>query len=98
VERTRELGLRRAAGAARRDIHRQISMELLILTTLGLALGTLLAVQLPILDLAPFLGTGTFTAALALSAGLLYALALAAAAYPAWLASRVQPAEALRWE
>jgi putative ABC transport system permease protein len=98
VERTRELGLRRAAGAARRDIHRQISMELLILTTLGLALGTLLAVQLPILDLAPFLGTGTFTAALALSAGLLSALALAAAAYPAWLASRVQPAEALRWE
>lgn len=98
IQRTRELGLRRAAGAARRDIHRQISMELLILTTLGLGLGTFLAVQLPLLDLVPSLGTGTFTAALALAAAILYALALAAAAYPAWLASRVQPAEALRWE
>jgi putative ABC transport system permease protein len=98
IQRTRELGLRRAAGAARRDIHRQISMELLILTTLGLALGTLLAIQLPLLDLVPALEAGTFTSALAVAAGLLYALALAAAAYPAWLASRVQPAEALRWE
>jgi putative ABC transport system permease protein len=98
VQRTRELGLRRAAGAARRDVHRQISMELLILTTLGLALGTLLAIQLPILDLVPSLEAATFTAAIAVAAGLLYILALAAAAYPSWLAGRVQPAEALRWE
>lgn len=98
VQRTRELGLRRAAGAARGHIHLQISMELLLVTTLGLALGTVLAVQLPILDLTPSLAPRTLVAGVALAAALLYALALAAAAYPAWLAGRVQPAEALRWE
>jgi len=98
IQRTRELGLRRATGAARRDIHRQISAELLILTTLAIAPGVLLALQLPILDLAPFLEAGTLTAALVLSAAVLYALALGCALYPSWLAGRVQPAEALRWE
>lgn len=98
VRRTRELGLRRATGATRGNIHRQISMELLLVTTLGLALGTLLVVQLPILDLVPALSTGVFVSGLAAAAGLLYALALATSLYPAWLAARVQPADALRWE
>ncbi|MFP3940929.1 MAG: FtsX-like permease family protein [Thermoanaerobaculia bacterium] len=98
VQRTRELGLRRATGAARRDVHRQISMELLLVTTLGLALGILLAIQLPILRLVPSLAPQTFAAGVALAAAVLYTMALAAAAYPAWLAGRVQPAEALRWE
>lgn len=98
VRRTRELGLRRAAGATRRDVRRQISRELLLFTTLALGLGTLLAVQLPVLDLLPALGAGVFAAGLALAAALIYALVLVAALYPSWLASRVQPAEALRWE
>lgn len=98
VQRTRELGLRRAAGATRGDVRRQISMELLLLTSLALGLGTLLLVQLPVLDLLPALGAGVFAAGLLLAVALMYALVLAAAAYPAWLASRVQPAEALRWE
>ena len=98
VRRTRELGLRRATGATRRDVRRQISMELLLLTTLALGLGTLLAVQLPVLDLLPALGTGVFTAGLLLAGTLVYALVLVAALYPSWLASRVEPAEALRWE
>jgi ABC-type lipoprotein release transport system permease subunit len=38
------------------------------------------------------------TAGLALAAALIYTLVLVAALYPSWLASRVQPAEALRWE
>lgn len=98
VQRTRELGLRRAAGATRRDVRRQISRELLLFTTLALGLGTLLAVQLPVLDLLPALGAGVFTAGLVLAAGMIYGLVLVAALYPSWLASRVQPAEALRWE
>jgi putative ABC transport system permease protein len=98
VRRTRELGLRRATGATRQRIHRQISMELLLVTTIGLALGALLVIQLPILDLVPALSAGVFTAALGVAAGLLLALALSASLYPAWLAARVQPADALRWE
>lgn len=98
VQRTRELGLRRAAGATRGDVRRQISMELLLLTSLALGLGTLLLAQLPVLDLLPALGGGVFAAGLLLAVALMYALVLAAALYPSWLASRVQPAEALRWE
>lgn len=98
IRRTRELGLRRATGASRSDVHRQISMELLLVTTFGLALGVLLAVQLPILDLLPAVGSGLITAGLATAAGVLYVLALAASLYPGWLAGRVAPAEALRWE
>jgi putative ABC transport system permease protein len=98
IRRTRELGLRRATGATRTDVHRQISMELLLVTTLGLFLGVLLAVQLPVLDLLPSLSSGVVTAGIATAVLLLYALALAAALYPSWLAGRVQPAEALRWE
>jgi ABC-type lipoprotein release transport system permease subunit len=73
-------------------------MELLLVTTLGLALGALLVIQLPILDLVPALSAGVFAAAVATAAGLLLALALSASLYPAWLAARVQPADALRWE
>ena len=98
LQRTRELGLRRATGATRRDLRRQISMELLLFTTLALGLGTLLAVQLPVLDLLPALGPEVFAAGLLLAAALIYALALTAALYPSWQAGRVQPAEALRWE
>lgn len=98
VRRTRELGLRRATGATRADVHRQISMELLLVTTFGLLLGILLAVQLPVLDLLPSLSSGVVTAGIATAVALLYALTLAAALYPSWLAGRVQPAEALRWE
>lgn len=98
VRRTRELGLRRATGATRNHVHRQISMELLLVTTLGLALGVVLAVQLPILDLLPSVSAGVVAAALATAAAILYTLTLVAALYPSWLAGRVQPAEALRWE
>lgn len=98
VRRTRELGLRRATGATRRAVQRQIAMELLLSATLALGLGVILAVQLPVLDLLPALGGGVFAGGLLLAVVLMYALVLTAALYPSWLASRVQPAEALRWE
>jgi putative ABC transport system permease protein len=62
VRRTRELGLRRAAGATRGDVRRQISMELLLFTTLALGLGTLLARAAPGPRPPPALGAGVFAA------------------------------------
>jgi len=98
VQRTREIGLRRAAGATRAGIHRQLVAELLLVTAMALGLGTVLLIQLPLLDLFSSLSAGVFTAGLLVALALMCLLATACALYPSWMAGRVQPAEALRWE
>ena len=57
-----------------------------------------LFLQLPLLDLANFVPGDAFTAGIALACGLIYALATASGLYPSWLATRIQPAEALHYE
>ncbi|HBL31307.1 MAG TPA: hypothetical protein DD490_31145 [Acidobacteria bacterium] len=99
LQRTREIGLRRAIGASRAEVHRQIILEQLLLTTLGVLLGTIVVIQLPVLDvfgsvLRPqVFGSGLLSASVAM-----YLLATVCALYPSTLAGRVQPAEALRYE
>ena len=39
LQRTREIGLRRAAGASRAAVHRQVLLEQLVLTSLGVLIG-----------------------------------------------------------
>jgi putative ABC transport system permease protein len=68
------------------------------MTTAAVALGTLLVVQLPILELLGSLSPGVFSAGLVAALTLIYALTAVCALYPSWMAGRVQPAEALRWE
>ena len=51
TERTREIGLRRAIGATGPAIHRQFVLEMLLLATVAVVAGTLVAIQLPLLDL-----------------------------------------------
>ena len=98
TQRTREIGLRRAAGASARSVKRQILGELWILTTLGLALGVVVLVQLPILDLVGFLPSSVFAKGVVVACGLVYGLATLSGLYPSWLATRVHPAEALHYE
>lgn len=98
TQRTREIGLRRAAGASTGDVRRQILAELLILTTLGMLLGIVLLVQLPILDVVSFLPAPVFAAGVGTACAIIYALAAMSGLYPSWLATRVQPAEALHYE
>jgi putative ABC transport system permease protein len=98
AQRTREIGLRRAAGASGGHVRRQILVELWILTTLGLAAGVVLVAQLPILDLVGFLPGPVFAAGLVTACAVLYGLATVSGLYPSWLATRVQPAEALHSE
>jgi putative ABC transport system permease protein len=98
LRRTRELGLRRAVGAARAAVHAQVVSEQLLLTTFGILLGLLLLGQLPFLGVTGFLGTGVFVSGLVVAIVALYLLAVICSLYPSALAGRVQPADALRYE
>lgn len=98
TQRTPEIGLRRAKGAAASHIHRQIMTEVGLLTSVAVAVGTLVAVQLPLLDLLSFLPARVIAVSLVISAAAIYVLTGLCALYPARLATRVQPAEALHYE
>jgi putative ABC transport system permease protein len=98
VRRTQEIGLRRAAGASAAGVRRQIVLEMLVVGAFGIAIGTVVAVQFPLLQIVADIDWVFATPALALSAALILALAALAAFYPAWLASRREPADALRYE
>ncbi|MEZ5337416.1 MAG: ABC transporter permease [bacterium] len=97
--RTREIGVRRAVGARRRDIYRQFVEEAVVQTLLGTACGVLLGIWsarafLVYMDWVPHLTTATVLLAVffSLLSGLLFGL------YPALYASRLKPIDCLRYE
>lgn len=100
TERTKEIGLRKAVGAKRRDVLTQFLMEAVILSLLGGVIGILLgAVGILIVnrlvpDLAP---TVTFDSVV-LSTTFSIAVGLFFGIYPAFRASGLSPIEALRYE
>ena len=98
TQRTKEMGLRRAKGATRRRIYKQILGELFIVTTIGLLVGTLVVVQFPLLDLMGFASPEVYTASIFISLGLIYLLTTVCGLYPSLLAMRIHPAEALHYE
>lgn len=97
MERTSEIGLRRALGARRRHILGQFLTEAMLIGFFGGLLGSSLAV---LVVLGTCLAKG-WTAVLDPSVALLGPLAGLvvgglAGAYPAWRASRIEPMEAMR--
>jgi putative ABC transport system permease protein len=98
TQRTREIGIRRAVGAEARRIYAQFTGEMLVLTTGAVVLGMVLVLHSAVLDLFPGVSAGIYTAGLLSAAAVLYGLVIAAALYPGWLATRVQPAQALHHE
>jgi putative ABC transport system permease protein len=99
TERTREIGIRKALGASRRDIRRQFFAEALTLSVLGGIVGLLVGFALSgfvqLISPLPARVT-TWSIALGLFVGI--AVGLIFGVYPAHRASRLDPIEALRQE
>jgi putative ABC transport system permease protein len=98
TKRTKEFGLRRAAGATSRQVSMQILAEMWIVTTLAVALGAAVVLQLPLLSLVRWITPATFAAGLGVAVASLYTLTAVCSLYPGWLAMRVSPSDALRYE
>jgi len=99
TQRIPEIGLRRAVGAHAGDIHRQIVIEQLLLSSLAMSAGVLLLLQLPLTGaLGDNLDWPLFGGALVVSMAVIYLLSTLCALYPAWRASRLSPTQALHHE
>jgi putative ABC transport system permease protein len=99
AERTREVGVRRALGARRRDVAAQFLVESSLLTVTGGLLGSALGLVGSAL-IQVFAGWPTAVHPLMLVAALVVALAVGIGFgfYPAWHAAGLDPVEALRQE
>ena len=99
AERTREVGVRRALGARRRDVAAQFLVESSLLTVTGGLLGSVLGLLGAVLIQA-FAGWPTAVHPLMLVVALVVALMIGIGFgfYPAWHAAGLDPVEALRRE
>jgi putative ABC transport system permease protein len=99
LERTREIGVRRAVGARRLDIRNQFIIESFSISALGGVLG--IAVGLLIAKaVAAYAGWPTVVtlASIVLSTGVSIAVGLVSGIYPAVRAAELDPIDALRYE
>jgi putative ABC transport system permease protein len=101
TERTKEIGLRKAVGAKKRDILRQFLVEALVMSMLGGVIGLLLGYGTAMGIKAAFSQYITpivTPSAVLLAIGFSAAVGLFFGIYPAQRAARLNPIQALRYE
>jgi putative ABC transport system permease protein len=100
TERTREIGVRKAVGAHRRDIVLQFLTEATTLSLLGGAIGVAVGIAIPALVKKAFDALPAETPLWSVFVGLLVSLSVGIffGLYPAVKASRLDPIESLRYE
>jgi ABC-type antimicrobial peptide transport system permease subunit len=99
VERTREIGVRRTAGATRRDVRTQFLVETLLMTVCGGAIGIAIGVGAS-WGISIFAGwvTHVSTTAVSLGFGVSFLVGLVFGLYPAMKAAALEPVDAMRYE
>ncbi len=99
-ERTREIGIRKAVGARRRDILMQFLIEAIALTGTGGLLGILLGwgITLVVRRVQPDVLVVITPGTVAVAVGVSVAIGVIFGLYPAMRAARLHPIQALRYE
>ena len=99
LERTPEIGLRRALGATRIDVIRQFVLETTLLAVVGGVLGLMLGIALSRI-IASFAGWSTIVSSGSLALAFLVSVVvgLVSGVYPAVKAARLDPVQALHYE
>lgn len=100
TERTREIGLRKAVGAKRRDVLFQFLVEAITLAVVGGSIGILLGVGGALAVGTAFDGFSAVVGTDAVLVSLFFSMAVGLffGIYPAFRASRLNPIDALRYE
>jgi len=99
LERTREIGVRRAIGATRKDIRAQFVIESFAISLIGGIAGIIIGIVLARI-VAAYAGWPTVITfwSLVLSTGVSISVGLVSGIYPAARAAELNPVEALRYE
>ncbi len=99
TERTREIGVRRAIGAKRRQITAQFLIETVVLSTTGGAIGVGIGLLIPwVISRTAGMPTAVTAESVIIALGVSMAVGIVFGLYPAMRAAKLDPIEALRHE